>query len=93
MSTEAWTLRPDLFATDVNEATIALDLDASAYYGVEATGRRIWQLLETPQTESSIVEVLCDEYDVTAAQCAASVEAFLAELRKLGLIIPAAAGD
>lgn len=89
MTNHAWKLRDDLIATDVTESIVALDLDNAAYYGVESTGRRIWQLLEEPQTIDSLVTVLTEEYEVPADRCAASVRNFLVELEGLDLVVPA----
>lgn len=89
MTTQLWTLRHDVIATDVTDSIVALDLDAASYYGVEATGRRIWQLLEEPQSVDSLVAVLTEEYDVSVERCTTSVGEFLAELESLALIVPA----
>lgn len=91
MTSQAWTLRPNLIATDIAESTVTLDIDAAVYYGLETTGRRIWQLLEEPQTVASLVAVLTDEYDVSEEACTGSVTAFLAELEGLNLIVSASA--
>jgi hypothetical protein len=89
MTTQLWTLRHDVIATDVTDSIVALDLDAGSYYGFESTGRRIWQLLEEPQSVDSLVAILTEEYDVSVERCATSVGAFLAELESLTLIVPA----
>lgn len=47
---------------------------------------RIWQLLETPQTVTTICRILAREYDVPTQMCDPSVRSFLADLYREDLI-------
>ena len=54
---------------------------------VNGTGAFIWQLLEIEQTVQSLAEAMVAQYEVTAAQAATDVEAFLAQLQPTGALI------
>jgi hypothetical protein len=48
--------------------------------------RRVWDLLETPQTIETICRVLGREYDLPQHACQTEVQAFLSQLYREGLI-------
>lgn len=50
------------------------------------TGRFLWELLETDQTESTLVNALTQRYEVSADQAAADVRKFLEPLLKIGAV-------
>ena len=50
------------------------------------TGAFLWKLLETEQTEETLVTALLEEYDVTAERASADVAAFLANLQDSNLL-------
>ena len=50
------------------------------------SGRYLWELLEQPQTEQSLVEALTQRYEVTTEQAADDVKKFLAPLQKIGAV-------
>lgn len=51
------------------------------------SGRYLWELLESPQTEEDLTKALTQRYEVTAIQAAADVQKFLESLLKVGAII------
>lgn len=53
---------------------------------LNSSGVHLWNVMETEQTESSLVTVLQDRYDVTGEQALADVEKFVAKLRSVGAI-------
>ncbi len=50
------------------------------------TGAFLWKLLETEQTEETLVTALLEEYDVTAERASADVAACLANLQDSNLL-------
>ena len=76
-----------LLATDLDEETILMSIERGAYYGMEQTARRIWELVETPRTVTDLCQRLAEEYDVEPEVCRQDVLAFLEELRAEGLIV------
>jgi len=55
--------------------------------GVNAMGLRVWDLIEQPRDFHGICRTLCEEFDVSAEQCADQVDAFLTEMARRGAIM------
>ena len=51
-----------VLSQDVGGEAVLLDLASEQYFGLNAVGTRIWQLLETPITLSDVHRVLCTEF-------------------------------
>lgn len=54
---------------------------------VNATGAYIWELLETEQTEDTLVAALLERYEVAQQQAQADVVAFVEKLKPTGAIV------
>lgn len=50
------------------------------------TGAFLWGLLETEQTEQSLLEAILEQYDVAPETAKADIAAFLDRLKKVGAI-------
>lgn len=77
----------DLLATDLDGETILMSIEQSAYYGMEKTARRIWELVEKPITVSDLCRQLAEEYRVDPQVCEQDTIAFLEELCRENLVI------
>jgi hypothetical protein len=75
-----------MLATELDQETVLMSIDAGAYYGLKGPARSIWEKLETPMTFSALVERLVEEYRVAPETCAADVEGFLAQMEQEGLL-------
>ncbi len=71
---------------DLGSETAILDTAAGLYYGVDAVGARVWDLLRQPCTLVSIVTAISAEYGVPVSQCEADVREFLDALAADGLL-------
>ncbi|MBL0210478.1 MAG: PqqD family protein [Holophagaceae bacterium] len=88
-------LRPDTIlarsakplSADLHDETVLMSLESGSYYGLEGTARRIWELLATPRTLSSLGEQLAKEYQVDPGQCAVEIRPFIDEMRREGLLV------
>ena len=54
--------------------------ELSYVYALNETAARIWELIDGEHGRAAICGVLADEFEVTAADAAADLEAFLGEL-------------
>jgi Coenzyme PQQ synthesis protein D (PqqD) len=70
----------------LQETLLMMSVERGQYFSLNRLGTRIWELLENPTTEDTLVEQLTAEYDVTPEVCAAEVAAFLAALRHRELL-------
>ena len=77
---------PDILCQEIDGETVILDLNSECYFGLDAVGTRIWQLI--PQTTSfqQIVNALLEEYDIDEVKLEADVTELLLELSQSGLI-------
>lgn len=69
-----------LLACDVDDEAILLNVRTGTYYGLDAVGQRVWQLLQQPQTVASLRDVLVGEFDVDADRCERDLMSLLAGL-------------
>ena len=62
--------------------------DLDSIYILNEIAAKIWQLIDGRAPVYRLIDVLCTEYDVTAADAAKDVSDFLASLEAAGLIRP-----
>jgi hypothetical protein len=73
-------------STNLAGEVVILGLEDGFYYGLEAIGARIWELLQTPQRVSDLVDRIVSDYDVTPATAEADLQALLEDLAARRLI-------
>ena len=76
----------ELPSREFDEEIVLMSIDAGAYYGLEGSARRIWEILKTPLTFSALVDRLVEEYNVSPETCAADTQTFLEKLERKGLL-------
>ena len=75
-----------------DEAAI-LNMKNAIYYGLDAVGARIWDLLQKPRSVGEIRDTLLEEYDVEAERCERDLLGLLEKMRSEGLVeVRSAAG-
>jgi hypothetical protein len=80
-----------IYAATGPEEMVMMSVDAGRYYGLNAVGSRIWELLDAPRSASQICHQILEEFDVDATTCEAEVRRFLGELLDHGIIHESAA--
>lgn len=80
--------RIDMPSAEIGDELVVLDEPENRYLGLDATGRRVWELLDGVRTVSDICTELAQEYDVAPERCADDVVRFLAQLQDAGLARP-----
>ncbi len=76
----------DQVSSDLGGEVAILHLGAGTYYGLDAVGARIWDLIQKPKTIEEIRDVLLDEYEVGPDRCESDLIALLQRLASEGLI-------
>lgn len=71
---------------DLDGEVAILDMQSGTYYGLNAVGTRIWQLLQEPRMAYEVREALLEEYEVEPEACERDVFALLQTLADKGLI-------
>jgi len=80
-----------LYAPVDAQQAVMLSISAGRYYGLNAVGSRIWEMLETPMTLAEICARLCQQYEVDAQLCETAVLTFVNDVVNNGLVHAAAA--
>lgn len=76
----------DQLSTELAGEIVILGLRDGVYYGLAGTGARVWQLLQTPQTLTALIDQLQVEFDVDAERLRTDLERLLENLRTRGLV-------
>jgi hypothetical protein len=76
----------ELPATDLDQETVLMSVDAGAYYGLAGPARSIWTLLEAPLTFGALVDRLVQAYNVSPETCASDLATFLEDMEREGLV-------
>lgn len=77
---------PDLVAADLDGELVMMSAEAGRYYGITGVGARAFELLSSPTSMNTLVEVITEEYEVTPEECRRDVRIFIAELLKNDLV-------
>lgn len=67
--------------------TVLLNLDNEQYYGLDALGTRVWQLLETGITFGQAMTTLLGEFEVDRDVLAADLTELIRTLASSGLVV------
>jgi hypothetical protein len=78
--------RPDIVARRVENELVLVDLDTNRIYSLNATGARLWELLNEGRTRAQIVTALSEEFDVGDAAVGDEVDRLLESLASESLV-------
>lgn len=79
-------LSPDVLSQEVSGETVLLDLESECYFGLDAVGTRIWQLIREGGELRTIYNTLLEEYEVEETRLRADLEALITDACEQGLI-------
>jgi hypothetical protein len=83
---EKITIPPEVMARQVGEETVILHLTSGNYFGLNAVGARIWQLISQGMPRAAICEALLLDYDVAREDLERDIERLIQDLLSQGLI-------
>jgi hypothetical protein len=63
-----------------------LDLKAGTYYGLDAVGAQVWELIQEPKRVSEVRDAILEEYEVEPDRCERDVITLLQRLADEGLV-------
>ncbi len=75
----------DVLFQEVDGETVLLDLKSEHYFGLNAVGTRVWQLIQDNEELNKVFELLLDEYDVEPSQLENDLSKIVSELVHEGL--------
>lgn len=80
------TISKDVLVQELAGETVLLDLASENYFGLDAVGTRVWQLLNKGEEGSVLIDTLLCEYEVEREVLEKDIAALLERLREAGLI-------
>jgi hypothetical protein len=86
--TEQFAVHPSVIARELSGETVLLNLESGIYYGLDAVGTRIWQLLVQGCTIAGVCETMVEEYDVAPDLLREDVVRLVGDLRERGIVTP-----
>ena len=85
-------INPSVIYRELSGEVVLLNLQSGVYYGLDAVGSRVWQLLMQSRGVDEVCDIMLDEYDVGAETLRADVNRLVGELSDKGLVT-LASGD
>ena len=79
-----------LVSTDLDDEMVVMDDEKGSFYGLDATAKMIYGLLDSPRTLSEIIELITSKYNVSAEQCEKDILPFLDTMVTSRLLIVSA---
>lgn len=79
------TIVPDVIGEVVDGEAVLLDLKSGVYFGLNAVGTRIWELIREHGDEQRVRDQLLQEFDVRAEELDRDLARWLSELERRGL--------
>ena len=76
----------DVVFRELEGEAILLNLRTGIYFGLNAMGTRIWQLLAEHKKVDPVATMLLDEYDITEEQLRGHLFEFVGKLKSKGLV-------
>ena len=86
--TEQFAVHPSVICRELSGETVLLNLVSGVYYGLDAIGTRVWQLLVDGRTIAGVCETMLQEYDVAPDVLHDDVVRLVGELRERGIVMP-----
>ena len=77
----------NLLVSQLAGETVLMNTATGDYFGINAVGTKIWNLLAQPVSTDFLVESLVETYDITTEQCRIEVKQFLQNLESRKLVV------
>lgn len=78
---------PKLIANQMDGEIVMMSIDNGEYYGLDETGSRIWELLESPVSVQKLLDTLLEEFEVDQEECKNDTLEFLNDLLDKNLLL------
>lgn len=83
---DAYGPSPDVVFRELEGEAVILNLETGIYFGLNATGVRMWQLIETHRRLDAVLAALEHEFDAPAAQLERDLLAWVTQVEGQGLL-------
>jgi hypothetical protein len=79
-------IREDVVFRKLEGEAVILNLATGTYYGLDAVGTRIWELIQEQGGVDAVLEAMLHKYEVEPARCEQDLLGLLRKLHAKGLI-------
>ena len=79
-------VQPNVMSRKVGDEHVLLDVEKGIYFGLDAVGSRIWELLEAEPSLDEVIAAVVREYDVAAPDARRDVLGLMQELLDRDLV-------
>ena len=79
----------EVIVRDLAGEALLVHLGTGTYFGLDATGTRIWHLLAEHGAREAVVARMLEEFDVPEAKLRSDMDALVAQLLERGLLAAA----
>ena len=76
-----------VLTTELGDEGVLLDLEAGEYFGLDATGMRIWKAIAEHGTREAALECLAKSYEVDSATLERDLTSFVRALSDRKLVV------
>lgn len=83
---QAVSIPDEVMARQLGDEIVILDLASGNYFGLDAVGARMWQLISEGEAVPRAFEILLSEYEVMPEQLRTDMERLLQDLLARGLV-------
>jgi len=77
---------PTVFAQEVDDEMVLLDMNSENYFGLDSVGAVMWQMLEEKKILSEVLKSLLEYYEVEEEILKRDLLIFVERLQESGLI-------
>ena len=81
------TRNDEIVAGKIEDTLAAMSIETGKYYMLNATGGRIWELLDEPRTVAELCASLTAEFKITPEACRKEVIDFLSQLALREIVV------
>ena len=75
-----------VFAQEVDEEMVLLDMNSENYFGLDEVGTAIWQAMQEKEVLQEVYNTLLEQYDVEAEVLEKDILDFVEKLVESGLV-------
>jgi len=79
-------VRDGVLFQELQGEAVLLNLDSGTYFGLDAVGTRMWQLILEHERLAEVVQSVVAEYEVAEENCSADLLALVRKLETQGLV-------
>ena len=80
------TISPNAVTRQVGDEAVILHLGSGTYFGLDAVGARIWQLMGEGKSLDEICDVVLDEYEVSREDLERDITSLIKDLLAQDLV-------